>query len=247
MPLLAIETSTRQLGVAVLDGGRLLASYELLAEYPHAVDLPDALTRVLKAARTTLEALEAIVVDIGPGSFTGLRIGLAFVKALVFSRTIPVVGVPSLDVLAAGLPFASRLLCPLLDAKQKNVYGALYRQEQGRLSKLSNYFLGPIDELLAQITEPPIFFGDGCALYQDRILQRHPNATVAPPECWLPRVGVLGRLGLERFQQGQKDDPARLVPLYLYPLDCSVRSPDRPTAVLPRTPLVPSTQPSRSS
>ena len=78
MPLLAIETSGRQLGVALRDGERLLASYELLVpDYPHAAELPDAVKRVMKAAGTSLDRLEAIAVDIGPGSFTGLRIGLA--------------------------------------------------------------------------------------------------------------------------------------------------------------------------
>ena len=234
MPLLAIETSTRQLGVAVLDGERLMSSYELLAEYPHAVELPDAVTRVLKAAHTTLEALEAIVVDIGPGSFTGLRIGLAFVKALAFATKKAVIGVPSLDVLAAGVPFSPHLVCPILDAKQKNVYAALYRLETGTPIKQHDYSLGSIDAVLSLIKEPTVFLGDGCALYRERIVQRvGDHAQFAAPELWLPRAATLARLGRERLAQGHRDDPSRLVPLYLYPLDCSVRGPDRPTSVLP--------------
>ncbi len=236
MPLLAIETSTKQLGVALVEGERLLASYELLAEYPHAVELPDAVTRVLKASRVALADLEAIAIDIGPGSFTGLRIGLAFAKALAFSRTIPLVGVPSLDVLAAGLPLTTRPVCPILDAKQKNVYAALYRFEAGTWVVLQPSSLGPIDAILARITEPTVLLGDGCALYHDQIVQRLGNrAQFAPTECWLPRASTLARLGRERFVQGQRDDAATLVPLYLYPLDCSVRGPDRPTSVLPKT------------
>src|SRR3989338_3376390 len=112
MAILAIETATRQLGAAVVQDGHVLAAYELLADYPHAVELPGAVTRVLKEAGTTLEQLEAIAVDIGPGSFTGLRIGLAFVKALAFPAKKPVVGVVSLDVLAANPPLSPRLLFP---------------------------------------------------------------------------------------------------------------------------------------
>src|SRR3989338_5738817 len=96
MNVLAIETSTEQLGVALVDEARVLASYELLAEHPHAIELPAAVTRVLEAAGTPLHDIEALAVDIGPGSFTGLRIGIAFVKALAFCRSPPTVSVPSL-------------------------------------------------------------------------------------------------------------------------------------------------------
>ena len=223
MPVLAIETSSRQLGAALMEGERLVSSYALLGDNPHAVELPDAVSRVLKAARTTLGQVEAIVVDIGPGSFTGLRIGLAFVKALAFPTKKTVVGVPSLDVLAANLPWVPRLICPLLDAKQKNVYGALYRADAGTLKRQTDYLLGPLEGLLSQIKEPAIFAGDGCALYRDRIVERMgADAAFAAQELWLPRAETLVRLGSERFRQGQRDDPASLVPMYLYPQDASI-------------------------
>ena len=234
MTVLAIETATRQFGVAAVESERILSSYEVLAENPHAVELPSAVTRVLAAARTTLADVEAIVVDIGPGSFTGLRIGLAFVKALSFPTKKPVIGMPSLDVLAANLPGTTRLICAILDAKQKNVYAALYRVEQGHPMKQTDHLLGPVNDILALVTEPAVFLGDGCGVYRDRILERCPGAHVAPQELWFPRAATLGRLGGQRFQKGERDDPARLVPMYLYPLDCSVRGPDRPTSVLPK-------------
>ena len=223
MPILAIETSSQQLGVALMQGEQLVSAYALLGENPHAVELPDAVKRVLKAAHTTLEQVEAIVVDIGPGSFTGLRIGLAFVKALAFPTKKTVVGVPSLDVLAANFPWPSRLLCPLLDAKQKNVYAALYRTEAGHLKRQTDYLLGPVETVLSQIKEPVMFAGDGCALYRDRITERlGSDAVFATQEQWLPRAETLVRLGAERLRQGQRDDPATLVPMYLYPRDASI-------------------------
>ena len=212
-----------------MEDGRLLASYELLADYPHAVELPDAVNRVLAAAHTTLAKLEAVAVDIGPGSFTGLRIGLAFVKALVFPSKKSVVGVPSLDVLAANLPFSPRLVCPLLDAKQKNVYAALYRVEADQPKRQTDYLLGPVEEILSLVKEPVIFLGDGCALYRERIVQRlGASAQFAAPELWLPRAATLARLGAERLAQGQRDDPAGLVPMYLYPQTCSINLSSRP-------------------
>ena len=234
MKLLAIETATRQLGVALLNEEHILSSYELLADYPHAVELPGAVQRVLKAARLTLHDIEAIAVDIGPGSFTGLRIGLAFVKALAFPQQQPLIGVPSLDVLAAQLPYAPRPVCPILDARQGNVYAALYHHQADQPATHTDYLLAPIDEVLTLITEPTIFLGDGCVAYRDHILARCPEAQFAPAEWWLPNASTLARLGLERAREGRRDDPATLIPMYLYPLDCSVRSPERPTSVLPR-------------
>lgn len=233
MALLAIETSARLLGVALLEGERLLSSYELLVDYPHLVELPQAVRRVLDASGLALNRLEAIAIDIGPGSFTGLRIGLAFVKALAFVHGTAVIAVPSLEVLAANVPFAPRPVCPVLDAKQKNVYAALYRLEAGRPTRVGDFFLGPIEEMLSRLTEPVIFLGDGSALYRARILARCPDARFADEELWLPRAGTLGRLARARLLRGERDDPARLLPLYLYPFDCSVRGPDRPTSVLP--------------
>ncbi len=224
--ILAIETSSRQLGVAVSDGEKLLASYEVIgAEFPHAAELPPAVQRLLKETGTTIPQLDAVVVDVGPGSFTGLRIGLAFTKAFVFPSQRPVVGVPSLDILAAQVPHSPWPICPVLDAKQRNVYAARYRVEQGTPVRDGEFFLGPIADFLANVKGPTLFLGDGCALYRDQIVKHlGDNAHFAPPDQWLPRVATLARLGAARFASGQRDDPATLVPLYLYPMTCSIRS-----------------------
>ena len=233
---LAIETATRALGVAVTDGMQTKASFELLGKYPHAVELPDAVNRVLREASTTLKKCEAILVDIGPGSFTGLRIGLAFAKALSFPLKKPLVGVSSLDVLAAGLPYVPQEVCVILDARQNNVYAARYRLQGDNPVRQTDYFLGPIDEALPLIpAESSILIGDGAGLYRERIQQERPKAFFSADTFWIPRAVTLARLGATRHAGGQKDDPATLVPMYLYPMDCSVRGPDRPTAVLPKT------------
>jgi len=230
MRLLAIETATDHLGVAVVDETRLLASYELLAERPHAIELPQAVTRVVQASRCGLGDIDAVAVDIGPGSFTGLRIGLAFVKALVFRMQRPVVGVSSLDVLAAQLAFSSVAVCPLLDAKQRKVYAALYQAKDGTAQKQSDYLLTTIDELITLLKPPVVFVGDGVALYREALAKRlGARAHFASPELWAPRAATLGRLGLARLAQGLHDDPSTLVPMYLYPHDCSVRLPDQPS------------------
>ena len=226
MSVLAIETATDQLGVALVDEQRVVASYELLAERPHAVELPQAVNRVLQVGDCPLKQLDGIVVDIGPGSFTGLRIGMAFVKALVFRTKTPVIGVPSLDVLAANIPMAPHRVCPILDAKQRKVYAALYQTRDGVMRKESDYHLTTLDELLPMLGKegPVILLGDGVALYRQRLTQAlGERAIFATPELWLPRAAALGRLGLERLRRGERDDPRSLVPMYLHPMDCSIQ------------------------
>lgn len=232
--LLAIDTAARQLGVAVVDGERLLSRYELLVDYPHAVELPGAVSRVLKAAGTTLSQLDAIAVDIGPGSFTGLRIGLAFVKALCFTRHTPVIGVPSLEILAAALPYTTARICPVLDARQKNVYAACYRWQEETLVRDGDYYLGPPEPWVKGLAgkEPMIFLGDGAGVYHTLLQEHAPNAHFAPQECWLPSAATLARLAQARHARGEHDAARTLVPLYLYPQDCQVRGPNRPTSVL---------------
>ena len=234
MTLLAIETSTRQLGIAVSDGTQVLAAYEVLGDYPHALELPGAVSRVLKESRATLGSLEAIVVDIGPGSFTGCRIGVAFVKALVAARKTPLIGIASLDVLAAQVPAATVPVYPVLDARQGNVYLAKYQVQGAHAARQSDYLLGPIETVLAESSQPALFLGDGAAKFQQQIIARVPKAVFLPAELGIPRAPTLARLGAERLQKRQVDDPARLTPLYLYPMDCSVRSPERTTSVIPK-------------
>jgi tRNA threonylcarbamoyladenosine biosynthesis protein TsaB len=229
--ILALSTSSRQMGVALLEGERLVASSELLADYPHAAELPDAVKRVLAEGRARLPDLEAVAVDIGPGSFTGLRIGVAFMKALVFRHRLKVLGVPSLDALAANVPFASRLVCPFLDAKQGNVYAALYRMEEAVPARRTDYLLGKPDEILGLITEPVVLLGDGCARFREAVAARlGQKARVAGQDLWLPRAATVGRLAAARLAAGQQDDPATLVPMYLYAQDCSVNLAHRTSA-----------------
>jgi tRNA threonylcarbamoyladenosine biosynthesis protein TsaB len=227
MKLLAIETSSPLLGVALADDVEVRASYELLADRAHAGELPLAVDRVLRAAGVSLRQLDGVAIDIGPGSFTGLRIGVAFVKALLAGVPKPVVGIPSLDVLAAGLAQAPGRICPVVDARQRNVYAAVYRGEHGGITKVSDYQLTTAQELAAGLGNSPVLLlGDGLKLYR-QVFQDAlgTQAQFAPPDAWRPRATVLARLGAARLRQGQQDDLSRLTPLYLYPLECTVRGP----------------------
>ncbi len=227
MSVLAIETSTERMGVALVNETKVLSLYELLAERPHAVELPQAVTRVLQAGGETLEHLEGIAIDIGPGSFTGLRIGLSFVKALALAKPVPVIGVASLDVLASNVPFATDLVCPVIDAKQHKVYSALYHANGAQMEKQSDYALSTLEELTQRLGQQRVLFlGDGASVYRQALIERMgERAAFADPEWWYPQAAVLGRLGLTRFRAGQRDNPKDLVPMYLHPMTCTIKKP----------------------
>ena len=228
MNLLAIDTATDLMGVALVTEQRVLGAYELLADRPHAVELPGAVSRVLHAAGLRLDQMDGAAIDIGPGSFTGLRIGLSFLKALIFSLRKPVAAVPSLDILAAGLWESAHRVCCVMDAKQGKVYGALYEVRQGRPQRRSDHLLTPINDLLGLCPskEPVVFVGDGALLHRALIQERFADrALFSPPELTLPRAAITGRLGLDRLAQNLGDDIETLTPMYLHPITCTVRQP----------------------
>ena len=127
MRVLAVETSTLSGGAALLDGERVVGEYTLDVRITHSERLMAAIDQLLTDAGWTARDLEGIAVTVGPGSFTGLRVGLSTVKGLALALSIPVAAVPTLDAMAAMLPFAALPVCPVLDARKREVYASLYR------------------------------------------------------------------------------------------------------------------------
>jgi len=177
---------------------------------------------VLREAGVELEAVDALGVSIGPGSFTGLRIGAATWKGLAFGLRKPLMGVPTLDAMTRVLPLESGLVCPLLDARMKEVFGAVYRFEAGRREKVAAERACPIEALLelpvfsaAQGNTGPLFLGDGARLYRERILAALPSAWFAPGPSSVPRASAVAGEAFARFEAGESSDPALVTPVYL--------------------------------
>lgn len=191
----------------------------------HAAALPTLVARVLADAGVSVDRLDGIAVSIGPGSFTGLRIGLGFAKGLVLARWFALVGVPTLAALAEVAAAApGETVCAALDARKQEVYAALFRAvDGGRVERL-----GPDEALaptvLAGRLEPScILVGDAAEAYADALGRR---AVVRPFATHHPRGGVVARLGWERLAAGETAAPGDLEPVY-------VRAPE---ASLPRAP-----------
>jgi tRNA threonylcarbamoyladenosine biosynthesis protein TsaB len=227
MRLLAVETSTLTGAVALVDGGAVVAEFRVSVAVTHGERLMVAIDSTLQSARWQLGDVEAFAVALGPGSFTGLRIGVSTVKGLAFATGKPVVGVPTLDALAWRLPFCACLVCPVLDAKKDEVYTAVYRTLEGRLEHLwAPRAVAPItlaEELRAATQEPIVFLGDGVAPFGPILLEiLGARAHLAPADLRLPSAVTVAELGGWALARGEATDPASLVPLYLRPSEAEL-------------------------
>ncbi len=216
MFILGIETSTKTGSVAVVSENGVIAQYSLNIEVTHSERLMSTVDRVLKDSGIALADMDGFAVAIGPGSFTGLRIGLAAVKGLAFATGKPVAAVPTLKALAWNLPQATHPVCPLLDARKNEVYAALYHYQGPELVQLMLETNIPISELAAKISGVVLFTGEASRLYRGAIeLAMGERAQFAPMTACLPSAAAVGEIGLGMLQNGEQIDPDSLVPLYI--------------------------------
>lgn len=227
MKVLGIETSTMMVGVAIVDEKGLVAEYRSEATRSRSEQLMPMIDQVLKNSQTMPETLTGIAVSIGPGSFTGLRIGLSTAKGLAFALKLPVVGVSTLEAMA--IPLASEPLawpgqaypiCPVMDARRQEVYAALFRADpEGGLKKIiGEEAITPagLMEKLSGFHEPILFLGTGALLYEAMIREKLGklamfNSRLDP----YPSPSMVAQLGMKRLMNSGGDDPSSLVPLYL--------------------------------
>jgi len=224
MRVLAIETSTPAGGAALLDGDQLVGEYTLNVKTTHSERLLAAVDRLLQDAGWTPGMLEGLAVAVGPGSFTGLRIGISTVKGLAFSLRIPVAAVSTLEAAAWGLPFAKGPVCPVLDARKGEVYAALFHWEGESLVRdWEDQALDP-EELCRRLSGPITLVGDGIVRYGSLFKERlGPRLTFAPAARRLPSAACVGQLGHIRLASGDAVDPVTLVPRYLRPSEAELR------------------------
>lgn len=217
MRLLAVETSTLAGGVALLEGERVVGESLLDVRATHSERLVPAIDRLLADAGWVARDIEALAVAVGPGSFTGLRIGLATVKGLALALGVPVAAVPTLDAMAESLPFAALPVCPVLDARKGEVYCCLYRWDGQGMRREWDYLAIPPAELARRLAGPTILLGDGAGAVGG------PHARLAPPARRVPSPATVGDLGRRRLAAGDVVPAAALVPIYLRPSEAELR------------------------
>jgi len=213
--LLAIDTSTSTCSVALTIGDRLVAEYLLSMEKTLASRLLRSVDAALADAGLTVADLDGIGVALGPGSFTGLRIGVATVKGLALAARKPVAGFSSLAMLAMNLPWAAYPVCPMFDAKKKEVYTALYDCKDFPVPVIADSVVPPGD-FLERIDGTTIFIGEGALAYRELIIARlGAKALFAPPSSHQPRASQGAPLARGAFARGEVIPLAALVPCYI--------------------------------
>jgi tRNA threonylcarbamoyladenosine biosynthesis protein TsaB len=217
MRLLALDTSTLAGGVALAEGERTVGAYVLDVRATHSERLLAAVDRLLGDAGWAPHDLDGLAVAVGPGSFTGLRIGLATAKGLALALSLPVAAVPTLDAMAAALPYASLPVCPVLDARKGEVYTSLYRWDGLDMRREWEYLAVAPEVLADRLREPVIVLGPRAVAIPS------PLARSAPPQCRVPAAICLAHLGLRRLRAGQTVAAADLAPLYLRSSEAEVR------------------------
>ena len=217
MRILALETATLAGSAALLDGERLVGETLLDIALTHSERLLAMVDRLLKDCGWSVAALDGLAVSIGPGSFTGLRIGVATAKGLAFALGLPVAAVPTLDALAWNLPFAGASVCPVLDARKGEVYLALYRWNADRMERRSDYLSLSPRAAVERLTPPVIVLGDGVAACRPFLADLGAGFQVAPPLSGTPSAAIVGRLGHDMLQSERAVDLDALGPMYLRP------------------------------
>ena len=169
MNILAIDASGIAGSVAYIKNGKLAGEYYICDKLTHSQTIMPMLEHMKSLIQIDLSEVDAVAVSAGPGSFTGLRIGVTAAKALALALEVPIVGIPTLDVMAGGLYFTEHYICPIMDARRNQVYTALYKWEQDELKRLTDHMAMDMNEYLEQLKAYEgkiIFLGDGVSVYK---------------------------------------------------------------------------------
>jgi len=231
MRIVSLDAATRYSGLAVMEDEVLRGEWLVSSGLTHSQRLMPALDFLLQETNLTIQEIDALVVSQGPGSFTGLRIGLATARALAQGLQIPLVGVPTLELWAAAFAGGDGLVLPLLDARRNEFYMALYRKSGQVLECLIPPRQQPLIGMAALLSEfegPLWVVGD--AVERDAVLLKEAlgERVRITPECYrVPRPSVLAQLGLERLRKGEVLAYSQLRPLYLRQSEAEVKRLER--------------------
>lgn len=215
MIILSADTSTAYYSVGLSDDEHVLAEVTVEGGRKHSERLLETVDWLLRECGLELGDVEMLAISHGPGSFTGLRVGVSAWKGLALGADLPLVGVSTLDAMARLFPAPEGVLCPLLDAKMHEVYGALYRFENGQRLKVKTDSVGPVEEMLEGLPGPVMCLGEGAEEYRDRIEQVLPEAAFAPEGYNFPRASAVACEAMHALSKGASCDAAQLRPVYL--------------------------------
>ncbi len=226
MRILGIDTSTKFLSIGILDNSRIY-EYNLELNRRHSSLLAAHIKRVVDALGWKISDIDYFACGLGPGSFTGVRIGLAAIKGLGFALKKPLVGVSTLDILARNVKLTDTDSCafvvPVLDAKRSLIYYGIYKNKEGSLQKVSAYTLATRDELCKKIKPNSVLLGDAIPLYKEQILKSAKRIRLLDKDYWYPCGRNIVITALEKIKKNGRDNVFTIKPIYLYPKECQIK------------------------
>jgi tRNA threonylcarbamoyladenosine biosynthesis protein TsaB len=218
--LLSIDTSTRTIGVALYDGDQIWNETTWTSQDYHTVELAPGIQDILDKSGIAIADIEAIAVAIGPGSFTGLRIGLAVAKGIALARHIPILGVPTLDIVAAATPLvANSALAAVLRAGRGRLAVGWYQANRTGWRSTNSIEVLTAQDLADKIQESTLVCGEINEDERRLLARKRKLVHLLSPARSLRRPGYLAEIGWRRWRAGKFDDPATLAPIYLHHSD----------------------------
>lgn len=213
---LTIDTSTDTASIAIVQNSEVIAELAWRCRENHTVELLPRLARLLDETKVALQSASGIIVAKGPGSYTGLRVGISIAKGLAFSLNIPIVGISTLEAEAYQYTGTGFPICPIFNAGRGEIATAIYQKKRNKWCQLTAEHITTIEALCSRITAKTIFCGEFTPVIDAQLKkQLKQKAMLLPSGTLSCRARSLAELGLKRLEAGDYDDPATLQPLYL--------------------------------
>ncbi len=216
MMLLALDTSTRTIGIAIHDGSQVLAESVWISAGHHTIELAPEVALMLRKVGGTFAGLKGLGVALGPGSYTGLRIGMALAKGLALTQSLPMVGIPTLDIIARCQPGRSEPMFAMVQSGRNRIAGLWYKWGRKGWQTREEAESMTYEELLERLSEKTYVCGEINAEGRE-ILSGKINVELAPPAQCVRRPSVLAELALKELRKGRHSNPAKLALIYLRP------------------------------
>lgn len=218
MNLLSIDTSTDYLSLAVTRDAKVIARVHKKVPMMHSTLLVPTVAELLKKAKIAISGLDGFCISAGPGSFTGLRIGVTTAKGFAYVFGKKIAAVPTLDVIADNAKTHKGIICPILDARKGKVYACIYRSDGRAIKRISKYLLLPLDGLALRLKRY-----DNVIMLGDMAGKAGPVDAPVFRGDWHPKAETVARFGLELFKKNRVVDSSELEPMYLYSRECDIK------------------------
>lgn len=214
--ILSVDTSTQKIGVAVYDGLNVICEYIWESKDHHTVELAPAVVEILSRSNLKMSQMGALAVALGPGSFTGLRIGLAFAKGLSFPRRLPIIGISTFDILVSAQKEENLPVIAILQAGRNRLAVGWYKLKSGKSHTADLVEVLTPEQLNERIKKPSLVCGEFNEELIALLKRNRSNVVLASPAHSLRRPSFLAELAWKRWQSGKIDDPSTLSPIYLH-------------------------------